>query len=60
MSTIELRNFLFLHKIKQENFARMLGVSRQTVCYWCNGKRKIPQRVIDFCKDYKDDMYNTK
>lgn len=60
MSIVELRNFLFLNKITQEQFAKMLGVSRQTVSYYCNGRRRIPQKVVDFCKGYKDDTYNKK
>lgn len=57
MSIVELRNFLFLNKITQEQFAKMIGVSRQTVSYYCNGRRRIPQKVVDFCKDYKDDLH---
>lgn len=60
MSIVELRNFLFLHKITQEQFAKMIGVSRQTVSYYCNGRRNIPQRVAEYCKEYEDDNYNKK
>ena len=60
MSIIELRNFLFLHKLSQEDFAKMIGVSRQTVSYYCTGRRKISQKVVDFCKEYEDDLRNKK
>lgn len=60
MSSIELRNFLFLHRIKQEEFGIMVGVSRQSVNSWCMGKTRIPQRIVDFCKGYDDDSCNKK
>lgn len=60
MSSIELRNFLFINKITQEQFGKIFGVSRQSVNAWCMGKIRIPQRVVDYCKDYEDDTYNKK
>lgn len=60
MSRVELRNFLFLHKITQEQFGKIFGVSRQSVNAWCMGKTTIPQRVVDYCKEYEDDTYNKK
>lgn len=60
MSSIDLRVFLVMHSLRQEDFAKLVGVSRQSVSNWCRNVFKIPQRVVDFCKEYKDDTYNKK
>jgi len=36
MKGIELRNFLFLNKISQDDAANFIGVKRQTINNWCN------------------------
>ena len=36
MKGIELRNFLYLNKINQEEAAKLVGVRRQTINNWCN------------------------
>lgn len=58
MSSHDMRVFLVIHSLRQEDFGALIGVSRQTVSNWCRGKYSIPQWVVDFCKDYKDDMHN--
>lgn len=60
MSSMDLRVFLVLHRLSQEKFAELVGVSRQSVNAWCCGRFNIPQRVVDYCKDYEDDTYNKK
>lgn len=60
MSNKDLRIFLVIHSLRQEDFAKLIGVTRQTVSNWCRGLFNIPDWVVDFCEDYKDDMYNTK
>ena len=60
MSSRDLRVFLAEYNLKQTAFAKMIGVSRQSVSMWCNDKMSIPQRVIDFCKEYKNDTNNKK
>jgi transcriptional regulator with XRE-family HTH domain len=35
MKGLELRNFLYLNKISQDDAAQFLGVKRQTVNNWC-------------------------
>ena len=60
MSSMDLRVFLVLHRLSQEKFAELVGVSRQSVNAWCMGKTTIPQRVVDYCKDYEDDTHNKK
>lgn len=54
MSSLELRIFLVTHSLTQEAFGKLVNVSRQSVCAWCRGKFKIPQRVIDFCEKYNE------
>lgn len=51
MSNKELRIFLVIHDLTQEDFGKLVGVSRQTVSNWCRGLFKIPQNVIDFCNN---------
>ena len=36
MKGIELRNFLYLNKISQDDAAKFIGVKRQTINNWCN------------------------
>ena len=36
MKGIDLRNFLFLNKISQDDAAKLIGVKRQTINNWCN------------------------
>lgn len=52
MSSTDLRIFLVINKISINGFAKMMGVSRQAVNCWINDIHRIPQRVIDFCKNY--------
>ena len=54
MSNKDLRIFLVMHSLRQEDFAKIIGVTRQTVSNWCRGCFNIPQRVVDFCKSYND------
>lgn len=35
MKGIELRNFLYLNKVSQDDAAQLVGVKRQTVNNWC-------------------------
>ena len=60
MSSMDLKIFLLVNGLRQEDFAKLVGVSRQSVSAWCCGHFCIPQRVIDFCKEYKDDSCNKK
>lgn len=60
MSSRDLRIFLVTHSLRQEDFAKLVGVSRQTVSNWCRDIYNIPQWIIDYCKDYEDDTYNKK
>lgn len=36
MKGIDLRNFLYLNKISQDDAAKLIGVKRQTINNWCN------------------------
>lgn len=36
MKGIELRNFLYMNRISQDEVAKYLGVKRQTINNWCN------------------------
>lgn len=49
-----------MHSLRQEDFAKLVGVSRQSVSNWCRNVFKIPQRVAEYCKEYKDDTDNKK
>lgn len=60
MSSMELRVFLVIHRLSQDDFGKLVGVSRQSVSAWCCGHFNIPQRVVDFCKGYDDDSCNKK
>lgn len=54
MSSKDLRIFLVIHSFRQEDFGKLVGVSRQTVSNWCRGTYKIPQWIVEFCKEYND------
>lgn len=60
MSSIDLRVFLVINNLRQQDLADLLGVTRQTVSNWCRGCFKIPKNVADFCKDYKSDTCNER
>lgn len=53
MSNIELRVFLVIHKLRQEDFSKLVGYSRQAVSNWCRGVFKIPNNIEEFCKNYE-------
>lgn len=53
MSNIELRVFLVINKLRQEDFAKLVGYSRQAVSNWCRGKFNIPENIVEFCKKYE-------
>ena len=49
MKGIELRNFLFLNKISQDDAAKLLGVKRQTINNWCN-KDELTGQILTKAK----------
>ena len=60
MSNTDLRVFLVIHRLRQQDLADLLGVTRQTVSNWCRGCFKIPSNVVEFCKEYNNDSRNEK
>ena len=60
MKGIELRNFLYLNKISQDEAAKLIGVKRQTINNWClkdelDGKILTKAKyIVDYFSAQKD------
>ena len=54
MSSLDLRIFLVTHSLTQEDFGKLVHVSRQSVSNWCRGVFKIPTRVKEFCEKHNE------
>ena len=49
MKGIDLRNFLYLNKISQDDAAQLIGVKRQTINNWCT-KDELKGRTLTKAK----------
>lgn len=49
MKGIDLRNFLYLNKISQDDAAKLIGVKRQTINNWCL-KDELDGRILTKAK----------
>jgi transcriptional regulator with XRE-family HTH domain len=45
MSREDLRQWMKTHDMSVEELAEMLGLTRQAVLYWVQGKRTIPEPI---------------
>lgn len=48
---MDLRTYLFLHRIKQKEFAKELGLPQPFISMICNGKR-VPKKSIKKLIEY--------
>jgi hypothetical protein len=49
----DLKIFLAANDLTQEKFGNLVNADQTTVSTWIRGLFKIPQRVIEFCNNYK-------
>ena len=53
MKGIDLRNFLYLNKISQDDAAQLIGVKRQTINNWCL-KDELTGKILTKAKETID------
>lgn len=50
MTSEQLKNFLRKHKLSNDQFAELLGITKPAVDHWLTGRRSVPMTTVKLLK----------